>query len=377
MSNLNVDLAAPGSGPAKAVVPQQTTEKAKWDRTYDTSLRSKSDVNITPSTGGFVLGQKQPKDRHGVYVLETDRGELGATINTQIGLKGHNKPTNHLQDEARTTMKETLNYSRMGPMMDAVTKKAPSYSSVDPTFVTDAQGKKIRVSGIDNYSLKATTNYSYMPGANRGWVIQDPDNRVSNLYQRPDKNINGTSTIQRAQPDAGRFQQYRMMPTPQFSGNRESFNLESSDGSGMETRYIDAYNIQTQFNQPLNQVYNPKSKGTIPPLYTNSQPTDYSTFKMVKPPQNEPYRPGLNSINSYVLGMNNGFYNPMMEYTQERNTRPGQIIDGVAQPGKSYSGQVTLNQMYGDRQGIIKGNKFIEPYMTLGDTTHHYVGATR
>jgi len=75
--------------------------------------------------------------------------------------------------------------------------------------------------------------------------------------------------------------------------------------------------------------------------------------------------------------MNDGFYNPMMEYSQERNSTPGEIIDGVAQPGKSYSGQVNIQQMYGDRQGIIKGNKFIEPYMTLGDTTQHYVGAHR
>jgi len=288
MNNLQVDLAAPGAGPAKLFVPKQTTEKAKWDETYDTSLRSKSDVNITPSQGGFVLGTKQPKNRHGVYVLETDRGELGATVNTQVGLKGHNKPTNHLQDDIRTTMKETTHYSRMGPMMDTVVKKPADYSHVDPTYVAVSGGKKVRVSGVDNFAMKATTNYSFVPGANRGFVIQNPDNRVANLYQRPDKNIGGTSTIQRAQPDAGRFQQYRQLPTPQFSGNRESFNLESSDGSGMETRFIDAYNIQTQFKQPLNQVYNPKSKGTIPPLYTNSQPTDYSTYKLMKPHPTNP-----------------------------------------------------------------------------------------
>jgi hypothetical protein len=376
--DIPIDLAAPGSGPAKTPVPLQTTEKVKWEQSYDTSLRSKSDVNITPASGGFVKGDSQPKDRHGVYVLETDRGELGPTSNTQIALGSIvSKPANHLQDEVRTTMKETTHYSRMGPMMDTVTKMAPDYSYVDPTYVSSADGKKVRVSGIDNFSMKATTNYSFVPGANRGFIIQDPDNRVPNLYQKPDKNINGTSTIQRAQPDAGRFQQYRQLPKPQFSGLRETFNTESSDGSGMETRFIDAYNIQTQFNQPLNQVYNPTNKGTIPPLYTNSQPTDYSTFKMMKPPQDKPYTPGLTNINSYVLGMDQGFYNPMIEYTQSRNTRPGQIIDGVAQPGKSYSGQVNIQQMYGDRQNIIKGNKFIEPYMTLGDTTQHYVGAPR
>ena len=213
-----------------------------------------------------------PKDRHGVYVLETDRGELHPTTNTQIALGSIvSKPANHLQDDVRTTMKETTHYSRMGPMMDTVTRKPADYSSVDPTYRM-VNGQKIRVSGVDNFAMKATTNYSYVPGANRGFVVQDPDSRVSNLYQRPDKNVNGGSTLTRAQADGGRFQQYRVMPKPQFSGRRETFNMESSDGTGMETRFIDAYNIQTQFNQPLNQVYNPTSKGTIPPYTPIASP---------------------------------------------------------------------------------------------------------
>jgi hypothetical protein len=174
------DAAAPGTGPMGLVVGKApSTEFEKWNGSYNYSLKSKSDYNLNPQPEGNVLGSypKAQQDRTGVYAIETDRGDLYPTTNTQINVSGLKQYQNSLQDSVRPTMKETTLYSYDGTPAP-VTKAQSSYSQFVPQY-TEINGKQVRVGGSTNFGLRTAMEYSYFAGAAptgiNGQSIQNPD----------------------------------------------------------------------------------------------------------------------------------------------------------------------------------------------------------
>ena len=123
------DAAVPGTGPMGLVVGKApSTEFEKWNSSFDYSLKSRSDLNLNPQPEGNIYGAiRAPQDRAGVYAIDTDRGDLYPTTNTQINVSGGKQFQNRLQDPVRPTMKETTLYTYDGAPSSS-TKAQSTYS---------------------------------------------------------------------------------------------------------------------------------------------------------------------------------------------------------------------------------------------------------
>ena len=420
MSCTYFDQAVPGTGPPGLVVPSQSIDWAKYDGSFNLSLRSKSDLNLNPQPEGFV-GAAYPKsetNREGVYALETDRGELSATAYTQVNISGQKTFQNRLQDELKPTMKETTLYAYDGTPHSAVSN--PSlYSQYYPQRSL-INGKEIRTGGSSNFGLKSALDYSYFstpgPTSANGSVISNPNARIGiNTKPVPDFNVDGSGTLYGAIPDAGRFQQYRVISKPTTSGLRFNYNLETQsdapvsikenfEGSppkvksewngnsvhnysellghnvdGIENRYTASYQIAPLLTNPLNVIFNPTDKGTIPPFYGNAEPNDFAYMQLKKLPPDEWIPGGYNdtwqndpektSTNSYILNIEPGVHNDRIEWRQGLNTVAGPIynrqnMEGNLFPDKAYGGKYSVFEQY-LRNDKLQG--YDGMYTTLGD----------
>ena len=286
------DQATPGTGPPGLVSGKApNVEISKYNDSFNLSLKSKSDLNLNPTPDGFIKTAfpRFQKTREGVYAIETDRGELSATIETQANVKGQRQFQNRLQDTVKPTTKETTLYTYNGsiaPRMQAQSE----YSTYIPHYA-EINGQKVRTNGASNYGLRSATNFSYIPGAAptgiNAQAIQNPDARVDNLWKRPDFNVDGPGTFKGAMPDGERFQQYRVIAKPTTNALKLNYNLETDGGSladyslllgkqvdGLENRYTASYQIAPLFTNPLHVIWDPNNAGEIPAFYTSQSPQD-------------------------------------------------------------------------------------------------------
>jgi len=403
-----IDLAAPGAGPMRFFLPHTSVENVKYE-TFDLSLKSKSDLNLNPQPEGAMKGRGLPTNRHGVYVIDTDRGELSATIETPVNMRKTVKmPTSQLQDFVKPTTKDTLLHSYEG-YVAPITAKEAQYSQYMPTYkqVTDNSGKtfNMRTSGSQNYSLKTAVEYSRFNGVQitglNNSVVQNPDNVVRNLYKRPDKNINGPGTLEKALPNGSRFQDYKLIEKPTTNGLRVNTNLETDAAelhqtslllgkkvNGIENRYTASYQIAPLLSNPLHAIWNPEDKGEIPAFFTNSKQEDFSFATSTDQlPPDELVPGGSNnswvrddtkdSNNSYILGMANGIHNKRIEWAYEVNNKPGHVYDSQnITPGKSYSGTRSIQDMYMNsiRPSMKNYDDIVRnDYITYGDPDAGFV----
>jgi len=403
------DQAVPGTGPPRfSGPPAQSVETAKYNDSFNLSLKSRSDFNLNPIPEGNIKTAfpRFQKTREGIYAVETDRGELSATIETQANVVGVTQKQfkNRLQDPVRPTTKETTLYTYDGTIAP-ITKAHSEYSTYLPHYAPIGD-KMVRVNGASNYGLRSATNYSYFAGASPTGInqsaLQNPDVRVDNLWQRPDFNVDGPGTFKGAVPNGERFSQYRRISEPTTSGLRLHYNLETDGGSlhdysqllgkqvdGIENRYTASYQIAPLFTNPLHVIWDPTGAGEIPALYTNQSAPDYSYMNITHLPQNEYNQGGYNPVwepnkstesnNSYILGMDNGIYNPMINWKQGRNDRYGLINteSNKVQPGVSYSGNRSLDDLFQhDQEAMDKAYPYVnKTYTTLGDPTGGLVAA--
>jgi len=384
------DQAVPGTGPPGLVnAKAPSVETATYNDSFNLSLRSRSDYNLNATPDGFVKTAfpRFQKTREGIYAIETDRGELAQTIETQVNVKGQRQFQNRLQDEIRPTTKETTLYTYNGSVAPNIQAQS-EYSTFIPTYATIA-GKSVRTNGASNYGLRSATNFSYIPGAAptgiNGQAIQNPDVRADNVWKRPDFNVDGPGTFKGALPDGERFQQYRPIAKPTTNALKLNYNLETDGGSladysqllgknvdGIENRYTASYQIAPLFTNPLNIIWNPEHKGEVPAFYTSQQPQDYSYMNLKNLPASKFTSGGYNEVwqqnkskdstNAYILGMENNIYNPQINWQQGRNDRPGTIDSesGKAFPGVSYSGNRSIDDLFqGDENAINKAYPFV------------------
>jgi hypothetical protein len=385
------DQAVPGTGPPGLVSAKApNVETAKYNDSFNLSLKSRSDFNLNPSPEGFVKTAfpKFEKTREGIYAIETDRGELSATYETQINVKGQRQFQNRLQDTVKPTTKETTLYTYDG-VIAPITQAPSEYSTFIP-YYAKIDGKNVRINGASNYGLRSATNFSYIPGAAptgiNGQAIQNPDVVASNVWKRPDFNVDGPGTFKGVIPDAGKYQNYRVITAPTTNGLRLNYNLETDGGSvadysqllgkqvdGIENRYTASYQIAPLFTNPLHVIWDPDNKGEIPAFYTNQNPADYSSMNFKSLPKNEEFTPGgyntvwapdttKNSTNAYILDMDTGVYNPRINWRQGPNDRPGTIYeDSVkALPGASYSANRSIDDLFNhDQESINKAYPFV------------------
>ena len=209
--------------------------------------------------------------------------------------------------------------------------------------------------------------------------------RADNVWKRPDFNVDGPGTFKGAIPDGERFQQYRVIATPTTNALRLNYNLETDGGSiadysqllgkqvdGLENRYTASYQIAPLFTNPLHVIWDPDNKGELPAFYTSQTPQDYSYMNLKQLPADNFVQGGYNpvwqqdkskdSINSYVLNMENSIYNPQINWQQGRNDRPGVILSesGKAFPGVSYSGNRSIDDLFHhDENAINKAYPFV------------------
>jgi hypothetical protein len=393
------DQAVPGTGPPKLVsASAPSVESAKYNDSFNLSLRSKSDLTLNPTPEGFIKTAfpKFEKTREGIYAIETDRGELSQTMETQANLKGQRQFQNRLQDTVRPTTKETTIYTYNGSVAP-VTQAQSEYSTFIPYYAKIGD-QNVRINGASNYGLRSATNYSYIPGAAPTGIntqaIQNPDVRVDNLWQRPDFNVDGPGTFKGVIPDGGRFQQYRKITAPTSSGLKFNYNLETDGGSlhdysqllgkqvdGIENRYTASYQIAPLFTNPLSVIWDPNNAGELPAFYTNQSPQDFAYMNLKKLPNNEYTSGGYNpvwepnmskdSTNSFMFDMESGVYNPMINWKQGHNDRVGIIYPEANKvlPGASYSGNRSLDDMFqGDQEAIDKAYPFVnQRYITYGN----------
>ena len=396
MGSISFDQATPGTGPPGLVSANApSVEFGKYDRTFNLSLKSRSDLNLNPNPEGFIKSAfpKSQKTREGIYAIETDRGELSPTINTQINVKGQRQFVTRLQDTVKPTTKETTLYSYEGNV-NSVTKAHALYSQFIPVYAKIGN-KNVRINGASNFGLKSATEYSYFAGAAptgiNGQAIQNPNVIGKNTKPVSDYHIDGPGTIRNALPDGTKFQNYKLISKPKTNGLKISYNLEtegSDRGSysqllgkkvdGIENRYTASYQIAPLFTNPLNMVWNPENKGELPAFYTNSNAPDYSSIQMKQLPDNEYLKGGYNStwsndrtknsINSYVLGMEEGVYNPMIEYSQGLNDKFGTFYGEKAMPGASYNGNRSIDDLFNnDEESINKAYPHVNnTYRSLG-----------
>ena len=397
------DQAVPGTGPPRfSGPPAQSVENAKYNSSFNLSLKSKSDLTLNPIPEGNIKTAfpRFQKTREGIYAVETDRGELSATIETQANAVGVNQKQfkNRLQDVVRPTTKETTLYTYDGTITPII-KAQSEYSSYLP-YYAPIDGKMVRINGASNYGLRSATNYSYFAGAAPTGVnqsaLQNPDVRVDNLWQRPDFNVDGPGTFKGAVPNGERFSQYRRITDPTTSGLKLNYNLETDGGSihdysqllgkqvdGIENRYTASYQVAPLFTNPLSVIWNPTHTGELPAFYTNQSAPDYAYMNVAQLPKsnfqnggyNETWEPNKSkdSTNSYILGMDNGIYNPMINWQQGRNDRFGLINTETnkVQPGVSYSSNRSLDDLFqGDEEAMNKAYPYVnKTYTTLGDPT--------
>jgi len=395
------DQAVPGTGPPRlAGPPAQSVESAKYNDSFNLSLRSRSDLSLNPTPEGNIKTAfpRFQKTREGIYAIETDRGELSATIETQANIKGEKQFVNRLQDTVRPTTKETTLYTYDAPI--GATIKAPSEYSTYIPYYAPIEGKQVRINGASNYGLRSATNYAYIPGAGPTGInpsaLQNPDVRVDNLWQRPDFNVDGPGTFKGVIPNGERFQNYRRITDPTTSGLKLNYNLETDGGSlhdysqllgkqvdGIENRYTASYQIAPLFTNPLHVIWDPTNAGEIPAMYTNQSAPDYAFMNLTHLPENQYNQGGYNSVwepnkstesaNSYILGMDSGIYNPMINWKQGRNDRFGLINTETnkVQPGVSYSSNRSLDDLFqGDQEAMNKAYPYVnQRYTTLGDPT--------
>jgi hypothetical protein len=144
------DQAVPGTGPPRfSGPPAQSVENAKYNDSFNLSLKSRSDFNLNSNPNGFIKTAfpRFQQTREGIYAPETDRGELSATIETQANAVGVNQKQfqNRLQDTVRPTTKETTLYTYDGSIAARI--QAPSEYSTYIPYYADIEGKKVRING--------------------------------------------------------------------------------------------------------------------------------------------------------------------------------------------------------------------------------------
>ena len=226
---MDYDFATPGTGPIKLNGPSNPSVELEKYRSFNTSLRSKNDLNLNPTPEGNlkISSGNLPQTRSGIYAIETDRGDLYPTIETQINMKGQQTFKNRLQDPVKPTTKETLLHTTEGNM-GPVIKKQTDYSQFVPTYAKVGE-TYVKTSGYSNYSLKTATEYSYFPGAsttgNNNSALQNPNVVVNNLWKRPDNNVDGPGTFKGVIPDSTRSQVYKKLVKPTTSGLKLSYNI--------------------------------------------------------------------------------------------------------------------------------------------------------
>ncbi len=385
------DACTPGTGPLKSFIPNASIDYITYN-TFNTSLRSKSDHNLSPSLEGFLrpTGPRAQTSRNGYYAVDTDRGEINPANVLQVNLKGKQTFQARLQDAIKPTTKETTLYSYSGNVAP-VTSKQTNYSNVIPEYVGN-----VRMGGASNYSLRTAVEYSHFNGAAptgiNGAVMQDPDAVYQNVYKRPDNNVDGAGTFKGAAPNGERFGQYKPIAKPTVRGYKLSYNLDTdSTGSilkdyspildknvsGLENRNIASYLIAPLLTNPLHVNWNPENKGELPSFYCNTSPQDYSYMNM-KPLEENHFIPEQNfNANSFVLGLQDGLHNERIEWEQGLNNRPGVIYAPDKKlPATCYSGSRSIDELYfNDSKLIQKSYPFYDnTYTTLGDPSAGFIG---
>jgi hypothetical protein len=400
------DLATPGTGPVGPIgshVPSLDFEK--YNDSYNLSLRSTSDLNLNPQPEGNVKisGANSPENREGIYAIETDRGDLYPTIETQINFKGSQQFQSSLQDPIRPTTKETTLYSYDGSIAP-VSKSQALYTQFIPQYA-NINGKSVRIGGSSNYGLKAATEYSYFAGAAttgiNNSILQNPDAAIGqNTQPVPDFNVDGPGTYNGARPDGSNQQNYRLITTPTTSGLKLSYNLETDGGSlhdyslllnqqvdGIENRYTSSYQIAPLLNNPLSVIWNPDGEGEIPAFYCNTNPQDFSYMNMKNLPDDTFVEGGYNDVwspdssktssNAYVLSIEKGIHNGRIEWDMGLNNRPGVIYDSEkALPATCYSGARSVDDLFmNDQLEINRAFPYTDnTYTTLGDPSAGFIG---
>jgi hypothetical protein len=396
------DAAVPGTGPL-GFGNAPSLDFEKFNGSYNLSLRSKSDLNLNPQPEGVVRAKfaDLPISRDNAYIIDTDRGELSPTIETQINMKGGSTFQNRLQDTLRPTNKETTIYTYDGGM-SADIKNPSLYTQYIPQYANIGT-KTVRIGGSSNYGLKSATDYSYFSGAGptsiNNSVVQNPDVVVNNLWKRPDFNVDGPGTFKDARPDGSRYQNYRLITKPTTNGMKLNYNLETQNSElhsysqllgkpvqGIENRYTASYQIAPLLDNPLNVIWNPENKGEVPAFYCNTSPQDYSYSNMKSLPEDEYSQGGYNAIwapdpskdnaNAYVLGMVSGIHNERLEWKQGHNDRPGVVYDpNVPVPALCYSGARSIDDLFqNNKVEISRAFPYTDnTYTTLGDPSAGFI----
>jgi hypothetical protein len=432
MNSNYIDLAVPGTGPMGPVgaAPMQSLDFEKFNSSYDLSLRSISDLNLNPQPEGNVKSvfSDLPENREGIYAIETDRGDLYPTVQTQINFTGPQEFQSVLQDQVRPTMKETTLYAYDGSVAP-VSKAQALYTQFIPQYAK-INGKDVRIGGSSNYGLRAATEYSYFPcaattGINNS-IVQNPDAAIGkNTQPVPDFNVDGPGTYNGARPDGTREQNYRLITKPTTAGLKLNYNLETeSEGfyypvnnalgetvkplqdiqmsqkpnnfslllnqpvDGIENRYTASYQIAPLLNNPLSVIWNPSGDGQIPAFYCNTNPQDFSYMNMKNLPDDTFIGGGYNDVwapdaaktssNAYVLGIEKGIHNGRIEWDLGHNNRPGVIYDSEkALPATCYSGARSVDDLFmNDQQEINRAFPYVNnEYTTLGDPSAGYIKA--
>jgi len=400
----NFDAAVPGTGPMRSVVPTQSVEFEKYNSSYNYSIKSRSDINLNPQPEGFVFSAypKAEKNRSGIYAIETDRGELYPTVETQVNTSGQKSFQSRLLDQVRPTMKETTLYAYDGTVAPVVTKPTP-YSQFIPQY-SNIGGKQVRIGGASNFGLRTATEYSYFstpgPTSINGQAIQNPDEKIGkNTKPVPDEHVDGPSTFKGAVPDGAKYQQYRLISQPTANGLRFNYNLETKGSQlhdysqllgkeveGIENRYTASYQIAPLLSNPLNVIWDPDNKGEIPAFYSDTNAVDYSYETMQNVPKDQYISGGYNGVwtndpsatstNAYILNLEKGIHNERLEWYQEPNTFPGVVYqEGFPKqkqyiPTTSYGGNNNVFEQYLNNQSVPTVDN---TYTTLGDPSAGFI----
>jgi len=398
MNSNCIDLAKPGTGPIGfSHAPMPSLDFEKYNGSFNLSFRSKSDLNMNPQPEGVVKSaySNSPQNREGYYVPETDRGELSPTAETQVNIVGGQQFQNRLQDDIKPTTKETLLFSYSGNIAP-VSKNQALYSQFIPEYL-NVNNTSVRVGGSSNYGLRTAAEYSYFnnpgPTTMNNSVMQNPDTIYSNLWKRPDFNVDGPGTFKDAIPDGSKFQNYRLIEKPTTNGLKLHRNLETESSelhsksqllggpiTGIENRFTASYQIEPLLTNPLHKIWNPDNKGELPTFFCNTSPEDYSYVNMKRIPESEYSKGGFNgtwvpdgskdSANSYILGLSNGIHNERLEWTHDINNRPGVVYSSdKVLPGGCYSGNRSLNDLYTNDPSLIsKAYPYYDnTFTTIGD----------
>jgi hypothetical protein len=408
MNSNYIDLATPGTGPMGPVgAHAPSLDFEKFNSSYDLSLRSISDLNLNPQPEGNVKiagGSNGAENREGIYAIDTGRGELYPTVETQINFKGSQQFQSGIQDQIKPTTKETTLYAYDGSVAP-VTKAQALYSQFIPQYA-HINGKDVRIGGSSNYGLRTAAEYSYFAGAAttgiNNSVVQNPDAAIGkNTQPVPDFNVDGPGTFNGARPDGSREQNYRLITKPTTAGLKLSYNLETDGGSlhdyslllnqqvdGIENRYTASYQIAPLLDNPLSVIWNPSGEGQIPAFYCNTNPQDFSYMNMKNLPDDTFVGGGYNDLwvnnpsktssNAYVLGIEKGIHNGRIEWDMGHNNRPGVIYDSEkALPATCYSGARSVDDLFmNDQQEINRAFPYVNnEYTTLGDPSAGYIKA--